>query len=76
MVFNRWKKGDILFIDNFSVSHGRQPTYDTGRKVVVGWDHPLKKLNRLNSSTAITTNVLPAATIGENNKQSPVKNKD
>ena len=24
MVFNRWKKGDILMIDNFRVSHGRQ----------------------------------------------------
>ena len=24
MVFNRWKKGDIVMIDNFRVSHGRQ----------------------------------------------------
>ena len=26
MVFNRWKKGDILMIDNFRISHGRQVT--------------------------------------------------
>ena len=24
LVFNRWEKGDILMIDNFRVSHGRQ----------------------------------------------------
>ena len=24
MVFNRWEKGDIVMIDNFRVSHGRQ----------------------------------------------------
>lgn len=24
MVFNRWKKGDIVMIDNFRISHGRQ----------------------------------------------------
>lgn len=24
MVFNRWEKGDLLMIDNFRVSHGRQ----------------------------------------------------
>ena len=24
MVFNRWKKSDFVFIDNFRVSHGRQ----------------------------------------------------
>lgn len=24
LVFNRWEKGDILLIDNFRVSHGRQ----------------------------------------------------
>ena len=24
LVFNRWKKGDILMIDNFRISHGRQ----------------------------------------------------
>jgi alpha-ketoglutarate-dependent taurine dioxygenase len=37
MVFSRWRKGDILCIDNFSTSHGRQPTYDKGRKVVLAW---------------------------------------
>ena len=24
MVFNRWERGDVLMIDNFRVSHGRQ----------------------------------------------------
>ncbi len=24
LVFNRWKQGDVLMIDNFRVSHGRQ----------------------------------------------------
>ena len=24
MVFDRWRKGDLLIIDNFRVSHGRQ----------------------------------------------------
>jgi alpha-ketoglutarate-dependent taurine dioxygenase len=47
MVFNRWQKGDIVFIDNFSTSHGRQPTYDKGRKVVVAWSDPLKKANEV-----------------------------
>lgn len=36
MVFPRWRKGDILMIDNWSVSHGRQP-YIGKRKVVVSW---------------------------------------
>eukprot|EP01083_Nonionella_stella_P118438 353576_1 len=43
MVFSRWSKGDILCIDNFSTSHGRQPTYDKGRKVIVSWSHLLDK---------------------------------
>jgi hypothetical protein len=43
MVFSRWRKGDILCIDNFSTSHGRQPTYDKGRKVIVAWSHPHNK---------------------------------
>ena len=24
MVFNRWKKGDMIMIDNYRISHGRQ----------------------------------------------------
>lgn len=43
MVYSRWQKGDILCIDNFSTSHGRQPTYDRRRQVVVAWSHPLDK---------------------------------
>ena len=45
MVFNRWQKGDLLEIDNFSTSHGREPTYDKGRKIVVSWSEPLQKSN-------------------------------
>jgi alpha-ketoglutarate-dependent taurine dioxygenase len=43
MVFSRWQKGDIMAIDNFSTSHGRQPTYDKGRKVIVAWSQPYDK---------------------------------
>eukprot|EP00977_Amphora_coffeiformis_P006467 scaffold1390_cov172-Amphora_coffeaeformis.AAC.1 len=47
MVYSQWQKGDMIFIDNFAVSHGRQPTYDMGRKVVVAWAQPQHKANRL-----------------------------
>jgi len=47
MVFSRWQKGDLLFIDNFSTSHGRQPTYDKGRKIAVAWSDPLRKANEV-----------------------------
>ena len=47
MVYTRWQKGDILILDNFSTSHGRQPTYDKGRKVVVSWSDPIVKANAL-----------------------------
>ena len=33
-----------MCIDNFSISHGRQPTYDLGRKILVAWSTPLNKL--------------------------------
>jgi alpha-ketoglutarate-dependent taurine dioxygenase len=45
MVFSRWEKGDMLFLDNFCVSHGRQPTYDKNRKIVVAWADPIPKTN-------------------------------
>ena len=44
MVFSRWSKGDVLCIDNFSTSHGRQPTYDRNRKVIVSWSQPQSKV--------------------------------
>lgn len=47
--FNRWQKGDFVCIDNFAVSHGRQPTFDMKRKIVVAWSDPLEKSNRLTS---------------------------
>lgn len=37
MVFFRWEKGDLLLLDNCSTSHGRQPTYDKGRRIAVSW---------------------------------------
>ena len=43
MVFTRWQKGDIMCLDNFSTSHGRQPTYDKGRMICVAWSHPQDK---------------------------------
>lgn len=43
MVYSRWEKGDILCIDNFSTSHGRQPTYDRSRQVIVAWSNPCDK---------------------------------
>ncbi|KAL3902859.1 MAG: hypothetical protein SGILL_010669, partial [Bacillariaceae sp.] len=49
MVYSRWQKGDILCIDNFSTSHGRQPTYDRSRQVIVAWSHPLDKATGANT---------------------------
>ena len=51
-IYNRWEKGDVLLIDNFGCSHGRQPTYDKGRKVVVSWSDPIVKANELTSISA------------------------
>ncbi|CAB9519685.1 Taurine catabolism dioxygenase TauD, TfdA family [Seminavis robusta] len=45
MVFNQWKTGDLLLIDNFSTSHGREPTYSKNRKIVVAWSQALAKSN-------------------------------
>ncbi|KAL5490930.1 hypothetical protein EMCRGX_G016133 [Ephydatia muelleri] len=42
MVFNRWELGDIVLIDNYWISHGRQP-YSGNRKVVVSWSKPYLK---------------------------------
>ena len=47
MVLNRWEKGDLVMIDNFSTSHGRQPTYDSGRKIAVSWSDPIEKTNEV-----------------------------
>lgn len=52
MVYSRWQLGDIMCIDNFAVSHGRQPTYDHDRKVVVSWSDALAKANTLTSAEA------------------------
>lgn len=43
LICSSWQKGDIMCIDNFSVSHGRQPTYDLGRKILVAWSTPINK---------------------------------
>jgi hypothetical protein len=47
IVFSRWEKGDLMMIDNFSTSHGRQPTYDKGRKIAVAWSDPFVKTNEV-----------------------------
>lgn len=49
-VYNRWEQGDIVMIDNYSTSHGRQPTYDKGRNVVVAWSEALLKSDALKDS--------------------------
>jgi hypothetical protein len=49
MVFNRWAKSDLLLLDNFSMSHGRQPTFDRSRKIVVAWLDPHQKSNDVKS---------------------------
>ena len=54
MVFSRWEKGDLLLIDNFSTSHGRQPTYDKGRKIAVAWADPIRKANAVTSLEPIS----------------------
>ena len=36
MVFFKWRRGDVLVIDNFAVSHGRMP-YTGPRTVAVAW---------------------------------------
>ena len=54
MVFSRWKRGDILAIDNFSVSHGRQPTYDKGRKVIVSWSQPHDKTKPIPDASMVS----------------------
>jgi len=36
MVFFKWRRGDVLVIDNFAVSHGRMP-YAGPRSVAVAW---------------------------------------
>jgi alpha-ketoglutarate-dependent taurine dioxygenase len=63
MVFNRWAKSDLLLLDNFSTSHGRQPTYDRSRKIVVAWADPLQKSNEVKSlvvdASIITQVVVP-----------------
>jgi alpha-ketoglutarate-dependent taurine dioxygenase len=42
MVFNHWKQGDVVMIDNFRISHGRQP-FSGRRKIVVSWSQPYTK---------------------------------
>ena len=36
LVFPRWRRGDVLAIDNRAVAHGRMP-YRGPRHVVVAW---------------------------------------
>ena len=36
MYFLKWQKGDVIFIDNFAISHGRMP-YQGARNIMVSW---------------------------------------
>jgi hypothetical protein len=59
--------GDILCIDNFSTSHGRQPTFDKGRKVIVAWSHPCDKTSSPGSSTnVVSADIAKKSTITTN----------
>ena len=72
MVYSRWEKGDMLWIDNFRVSHGRQPTYDKSRKVVVAWADPVQKLNQATAESlfASMSNIpTDQATVSQENPQ-------
>lgn len=50
MVFSQWQQGDLLMIDNLSTSHGREPTYAKGRKIVVSFTNPVDKKNENSES--------------------------
>lgn len=52
-------------IDNFSTSHGRQPTYDRNRKIVVAWADPLAKSNEVQSLVIGETGTASRATSRE-----------
>lgn len=47
-----------MCIDNFSISHGRQPTYDLGRKILVAWSEPLDKTSLQHESIEEDINVI------------------
>ena len=76
----------MLWIDNFRVSHGRQPTYDKGRKVVVAWADPVRKANAVHkavvdpvvSSTSKSTATVepPPELVSERTKTSNNSNDD
>lgn len=68
MVFNRWEKGDVLLLDNFSTSHGRQPTFDKGRKIAVAWANPVLKANKL---TMVTTDTNLGTAISDVAQENP-----
>lgn len=70
MVFSRWQKGDILCIDNFSTSHGRQPTYDKERKVVVAWSQPEVKPSLVDENYVVDGDVTCGAVLNNNEKES------
>jgi len=65
IVFNRWQRGDILLIDNFGTSHGRQPTFDKGRKIIVSWSESFVKENKL------TSGVIPLSLKNSTNGKNP-----
>jgi alpha-ketoglutarate-dependent taurine dioxygenase len=71
MVFSRWQKGDVMMIDNFGTSHGRQPTYDKGRKIAVAWADPLKKSNAVTSFDAVPIKNLATEAVQQQQHANP-----
>ena len=69
MIYSRWQKGEMLWIDNFRVSHGRQPTYDKSRKVVVAWASPVQKMNEATAESLAACNAEHGTTKSQENPQ-------
>jgi len=76
MIFSRWQKGDLLAIDNFSTSHGRQPTFDKGRMVVVAWANPIRKSDEVISLEAVGVDIVTQENPQERTPESTLTNKD
>ena len=71
MVYSRWQKGDIMCIDNFSTSHGRQPTYDKGRKVCVAWSEPQDKAISRSAATSLKEAAATVTLVNNDTEQMP-----
>ena len=70
MLYPQWQPGDLLLLDNLSMSHGRQPTMDSNRHIVVAWSQLWTKTNQMRKHeegpTQGPTNTIPKPTLQEN----------